>query len=146
MITNKLICQLPKEFDKLIESHVPYEEMIVLPTMRGNSLASILPILFVGGIYFLCSKKELVYIGVSCNIGSRLMSHFWSSKRKEDVVRVGFIRYKSEVSIEAIEAELIRFFRPKYNKANGHYGYCDLPKDFNIKEMGEKIEKEMGIN
>ena len=142
MIINKLICRLPREFNKILDFHVPYNEVILLPTRNSKSFRNILQILFVSGVYFLCSKKEVVYVGFSCNIGQRLWGHFYS-KGKDDVNRSGFIRYKDDVDIMAIEAMLIDTFKPKYNRQNQHSSW--MPGDFDREGLIEAIKKKLGI-
>ncbi len=93
-------------------------------------------------VYFLCSKKEIVYIGLSQNVGARLLSHIYSPD-KPGIVRVGFIRYKYDFYATSIERHLIHYFKPKYNIKYESLEYRALSKDFNIGELGEKIKEKL---
>jgi hypothetical protein len=64
------------------------------------------------GVYFLCQKGEIVYIGQSLNVAQRIITH-----RKE-----GFKEFDSAFYIQChishldhFEMALIRYFRPKFN-------------------------------
>ena len=67
----------------------------------------------VGGVYFICTEKQFLYIGYSKNIHRRLSgSH---SKRKY-ISSIGIIIYWSECSYPALEYFLIRKLKPTLNK------------------------------
>lgn len=61
-------------------------------------------------IYFLVSENQIVYVGQSTNLFSRLMSH--RADKKFD--RVLFFKYPRE-GLTEVENAFIRFLKPKYN-------------------------------
>ena len=68
------------------------------------------------GIYFLYLDDELIYIGQSINIGNRIVGHHKSKNKVFN--KVFFIRV-DEPSLDEVEIDLIRHFKPKCNKI--HY-------------------------
>ncbi len=142
---NKSLHQLSNELEKLVDLYVPCDEIMLLPTVGSKTLRPILEVLFVEAVYFLCSKKEIVYIGLSQNVGARLLTHVYSPD-KPDIVRVGFIRYKNYFHAASIEVHLIHYFKPKYNKKYESLEYLTLPKDFDIEEFSKKIKNHLGLN
>lgn len=134
---NKNIKQLPKEINKTIDSYIPYWLVIQIPV---NSF--LFNFLHISGVYILYSKKEILYIGCSDNIGNRLRVHLSnnSSYRKE-VVSIEIIRFRDYENPYGVEAELINKFKPKYNKAYP-YGYS-IPINFNLVEITEQIKEKV---
>lgn len=144
MKENKLIHQLSKELEKLVDYYVPPNEVILLPTVRSKTLRPILEVLFVRGVYFLCSKKEIIYIGLSENIGARLLVHLHSFD-KPGIVRIGFIRYKNDFYATSIEIRLIHYFKPKYNIKYESLEYATFPEGFNVEKLSRNIKETLGI-
>lgn len=64
------------------------------------------------GIYFLCQDAELVYIGQAVNAAKRLMSHMG----EKEFNKVYFISCHID-QMASLELALIRFYKPKLNKA-----------------------------
>lgn len=85
------------------------------------------------GVYFLCHKGEVVYVGQSVNVLSRVGQHF-GHKTFDSVF---FVRIP-KTDLDFVEGTFIRTLEPKYNKdktgrivAPSATGYCS--------EEGEKI-------
>ena len=72
------------------------------------------------GVYILCHKKRVVYVGQSRVHGmQRAMTHIYS-KSDHDIVKefdeIFFVPCRHE-DVDAIEKSLIRQYEPYYNKA-----------------------------
>jgi hypothetical protein len=66
----------------------------------------------ISGIYFLCKNGEVVYVGKSTNVISRVATH--SSENRKDFDKVFFLTVpKSELA--ALEKHYATILRPKYN-------------------------------
>ena len=61
------------------------------------------------GVYFLFENNELIYIGISIDIHTRLISH----RNRFSFDRVCYLQIDGD--IEPIEKQLIQHFRPKLN-------------------------------
>ena len=66
------------------------------------------------GIYFLYEKEDLVYIGISNNIRTRIKDHL---RKYRGIDRVGFLLCKYDVQLET---SLINYYKPKYNIQTYH--------------------------
>lgn len=80
------------------------KDLYELPTELLNRYPS--------GIYFLCKGQELVYIGQSSDIVSRVRIHLRENKKEFD--RVLFIAVQ-ESMLHEVESRLINEYRPKFN-------------------------------
>lgn len=75
------------------------------------------------GVYFLCHEGEIVYIGQSINVASRIATH--ASERIKTFDAVYYIPCHAN-KLLIFEAALIRHFRPKYNgTGNGEMREAD---------------------
>lgn len=106
-----------------------------MPTHRGIASMSLegftdVSVSLRGGVYALCAKGKVIYIGKSKSMLSRIVSHknAWTDKRKGkeswitnslgipglffDEVHV---RYCHPDAIDALEAEMINLYKPRYN-------------------------------
>lgn len=70
------------------------------------------------GVYFLFNKEELIYIGRSVCVLSRMYSHLKDKKFDS----YSFIECETEQECKALEAKMIRECNPKLNK-------CHIAKD-----------------
>lgn len=67
------------------------------------------------GIYFLFNdKEEIVYIGKSGNVYTRILEHIVGEEK--DFKRFNFVEIKNETLYEILEVLLISITIPKYNK------------------------------
>lgn len=111
-----------------------------------------------GVYYFYDAQRELIYIGKSVNIRSRILSHFsnqTTSKALEMKARIDHIRYEetgSELIALLKESEEIKQYKPVYNRAQrrsvfnhgifSHYnedGYLQLRVD-RLRKWGAEAE------
>lgn len=75
------------------------------------------------GVYFLFDKGILVYIGQSVHVGSRVANHA-GTKEFDSATYIPV-----EISlIDEVEAFLIEYYKPKYNKGVGHRAFLHNPK------------------
>jgi len=63
------------------------------------------------GIYFLIKNKEIVYVGKSTNIRSRIVNHYFS---KKDFDRISVIELDKS-RLDSYEKHYIKSLRPKFN-------------------------------
>jgi hypothetical protein len=89
--------QIPAELSKIKELyHLPVEHINTPP-----------------GIYFLCKKGEIKYIGQAINIGSRVVTHITEGLKDFDSV---FFIICPVNRLTELESSLIRHFQPELNK------------------------------
>lgn len=81
-----------------------------IASIRGLNIFD--PSLFVG-IYFLCLKSEVVYVGQSTNIVARIFSHMRDAVKEYDSVY--FLRVPAS-QLDEVENRFIRTLKPAYNK------------------------------
>jgi len=113
-----------KLFNKLLEIKNE-DEVFIKKNLPPNITAEQLDALpeKTGVYYLLDNNQEVIYIGKSKNIKSRIMDHFrnyQSMKSVEMTTRVAEIRYKltgSELIALLLESQEIKEFQPKYNRA-----------------------------
>ena len=67
-------------------------------------------------IYFMYSKSELIYIGLSTSFSFRLAKHKNQSKFYKYVTSIEVAELKSPIEMALYELLLINHFKPKYNK------------------------------
>ena len=95
-------------------------------------------------IYALIDKDEIVYVGQSKNILSRLNDHKASNKVFDSwciVENLG--TYTTSKEVNRLEEKYIRKFLPKYNKIhNTKYQKKVLDKNKALKELEEKIRRK----
>lgn len=80
------------------------------------------------GVYFLCHKSKVVYVGQSVNVFGRVGAHIGA----KTFDAVWFVRVPPS-DLDFVEGELIRALKPKYNHdkygrliaPNGNADYCD---------------------
>jgi len=146
MIKNKKInniCILRRKIEKLINEYFPFNELIEIP----GDLFWCNYLIHERGIYLLFNEKNIIYIGLSNNLGSRLNTHFHNIDYGNDITSIGLIRlnYEDWDDFATIEAYLIHEFNPIYNKNNQHFWYRkSIPSDFNMNKIITKI-KELGL-
>ena len=95
------------------------------------------------GVYLLCRGQEILYIGQSVNVPSRIVGHLWESREKHWARgREGRVRAKRfctvdaayflrvpESELDAVEGALIRHFEPSLNGGDKRrYGRVMAPK------------------
>lgn len=141
---NKLVNteQLKKHFDALTNEnkHIK-EEMLRLKIESDiDELFSLGEILEKSvrykakrGIYFLIRNLEIVYVGQSINIPSRIQTHLNEGSKKFD--RVSYV-YLEHEDLDYFETAYILKFRPYYNKSVNGSLCCPMP----IKEFYQKYD------
>jgi len=129
-----------RKIESIIEKSFPFNSIISVPIHDMIS-----QFLYIDGVYILYSKKKIIYIGASSNVGLRLKAHF--SNYKDEITDVDIIRIKKNDDfggIIALEAFLIDHFNPIHNKTNPYLCFHKLSKGFNldglIYELEEKIK------
>tara|TARA_R110000822_G_C14957555_1_gene455775 strand:+ start:58 stop:480 length:423 start_codon:yes stop_codon:yes gene_type:complete len=73
------------------------------------------PILRRSGIYKLSKDGEVVYIGMSINIISRLSTHVMNKLIDFDLIELHTIDGVDKQGLRNIESRMIKAFNPKYN-------------------------------
>jgi hypothetical protein len=90
------------------------------------------------GVYFLCDNDEVVYVGQSIDVGSRIRQH------TDKVFSRAFCLPCPEEDLNRVEAAFISLFKPKYNggknrrgedalihsSSKGFHGYSEVIKEF----------------
>jgi hypothetical protein len=75
------------------------------------------------GVYFLCLDDEVVYVGQSVNVPTRVMTHVIESRHPAgktfDHARIFYLP-TPESELLRVEAEFIRRLQPRYNTAPGY--------------------------
>lgn len=120
-----------KLFEILLD--VNEDEIISNPKLSGNYLAEIHPNLdpqkvkdlpeLAGVYYFYNDKNELIYIGKSINIHSRIIQHFSNNKSKKAMemkLQIADISYEltgSELIAMLLESDEIKKNKPVFNRA-----------------------------
>jgi len=66
------------------------------------------------GLYFLCKGEDIVYVGHSTNVYTRILEHIVEDKKTFDNVRS--VYHEDILRSEIVEVMLISKLRPKYNK------------------------------
>jgi excinuclease UvrABC nuclease subunit len=66
------------------------------------------------GVYFLCDADEVVYVGQSVAVLSRIMTHVMERNKRFDPDRIFFLPVPQSELLRA-EGEFIRLLKPKYN-------------------------------
>ena len=88
------------------------------------------------GIYLLCRRKRLYYVGLATNLYWRLVGHTRNRhKGKWDsfaIFRVGRVRY-----LKDIESLLLRVAAPPGNAVSGHFH-----RDADLTKVLKKIQRE----
>ena len=71
------------------------------------------------GVYFLYNKSnEILYIGKSVNVKKRVKQHISSGRiyMRSQIQKVGYIEMHSEFESLMFESQLVKKFRPIYNR------------------------------
>ncbi len=83
------------------------------------------------GVYLLIDSGDVVYVGQSRNLASRVSSHIQSEEKDFDSVE---LHECSEEDLPEIEAMLIAMMKPKYNqtipKCDSYKSYSQVKKDY----------------
>ncbi len=132
------ICRVVNVVDTVGENSVPPVSLrAIAGFLIPMGLESIETLPF-SGVYFLCHRGDVVYVGQSVNVMSRVGQHF-GSKTFDSV----FFARVPEGDLDFVEGTFIRTLSPKYNKkakdgtAIGPYGYgeCSPESDSILKAM-----------
>jgi predicted GIY-YIG superfamily endonuclease len=99
---------------------------------------NILNLRFIKGVYLLYKEDELMYVGVSHDIVTRIHAHKLSKGLFWD--RVEFIEEKDWRNAIIIEDYFIDKYRPKYNKQFNNLKRFALNPNWNIKEAKGPIQ------
>ncbi len=150
-----------KLFEILLE--INEDEIISNPKLSGNYLAEIHPNLdpqkvkdlpeVAGVYYFYSDKNELIYIGKSKNIHSRIIQHFSNNKSKKAIemkLQIADISYEltgSELIAMLLESDEIKKNKPVFNRTQRRsiftYGlYYHIDENGYINFSIEKNNKE----
>lgn len=132
------IGQLPKKIIAIIDSTIPFNEIVSIPI--DNFL---LHFLNIKAIYFIFSDKKIIYIGYSYNLGPRLRCHLSDQRYYEKVTSIKILRLKYDDWFDGagIEAYLINKYNPKYNKTNAYLNSTSIPLDFNINKIVFQLDE-----
>ena len=68
------------------------------------------------GIYFLCDKKTIVYVGQSNNVLARICGHIGASKKKFDHTHCFYLPCPLD-RLEEVEERFIALLKPLYNRS-----------------------------
>lgn len=140
------INQISKEIKKAIDGIMPYKEIIFIPIDNYEPLYY----LNISGVYFLISKKKVIYVGMSSKLGSRLITHLGDDRYKHKITDIVIIRFPENYDLMGIEEDFIRYFNPPYNIMGSYFtygklingsefkGYIDSLKQNGIKKWPEK--------
>jgi hypothetical protein len=85
------------------------------------------------GVYFLYCKKEIVYIGYSSNIYTRMLEHKFENKKSFDSFKI--FTYCDDIISQLAEVVFINTHKPKHNKLvveNLEEWYLTIPYDLRI--------------
>lgn len=101
-------------------------------------------------VYKYVFNEEVIYVGITKDLESRLSQHGrygdnigiegWEEINQS---KIFYVKVANEVMADVIESELIRFYKPKYNKAKKSK-WCGLP--FIEKELVWKEFKKNNFN
>jgi hypothetical protein len=103
-----------------------------------------------GGVYILLYKEEIVYVGMSeSNMSKRIKCH----RSNKTFDKVMCLSVENNYCHTGIENVLIKFFKPKYNKAVGgtewsqkSKAFCKaLSKKIDVRTLCEKLEIQRGF-
>lgn len=136
----KDVTYLPKEINKIIDSYIPFEEIVSIPIDFH-----LFHFLTITGTYFLLLEKKIVYIGASIKIGNRLKCHLFppSLEFKGRITGINLIRFRSERDAFDVENELIKYFQPIYNKRKYYHFNCSLTLDVDLTKLIKRLEKKL---
>jgi DNA polymerase-3 subunit epsilon len=104
----------------------PKSRQATLPPLLDKIVVDKLPETF-GVYYFKNSAKEVIYVGKSNNIKQRVISHFYSKKKKEqsmclEIADVSYTKTGSELLALLHESSEIKHLYPKFNRAQRRAG------------------------
>lgn len=124
----------PLELRVIVDDPVPMEELpkalSLIPGIRQLDLG-----LLGEGIYFLCKEKEVVYVGQSVNIPSRVTTH--RNEGQKIFNRVYFLRCP-EHELDRLEAQFIKTLKPRLNKVTyENRPSCDFPGNRRMPNLPE---------
>ncbi len=91
-----------------------------------------------GGVYFLCNKGEIIYIGTSDNLRVRICSHMPT----KEIDRVFFLIYEGYIRRHH-EKQFIRQYQPKFNCFHTYPAIKKETPMIKYRLNKEKIETEM---
>jgi len=131
--------------NKIINDNFPPSVIIEIPLPKASKRNHLLGLHFdslkVSGVYLIYSHDELLYIGLSGNIGQRIINHI-STKRMEKASHIRLIRIDDKgrnAPSVALERYLIDKLNPKYNMNDGYFGFV-YPKEIDRKEVIEILK------
>ena len=108
----------PLEFPKLMKIFIPLKSREDIPPAGIANVPNLQLLQMNGtqsGIYFLCLDNEVVYVGQSKSILSRIATHLSEGEKEFDQNRIYFLAMPPEM-LGKIEKEFIFSLKPKYNK------------------------------
>jgi len=128
-----------KEINEIIDKYIPYGILTFVPINR-----SVIHFVLVTGIYILYSKKEIIYIGCSSNIGERLKNHLYAnSPYKNKITDIAIVRFNEWKEASFVEAKLIKRFKPPYNKSNQYLSFLTNYSTINIANLIKEIKRSL---
>src|SRR5882672_6024669 len=85
------------------------------------------------GVYLLYWSDELLYVGKSLHIASRVRTH-----KESKIIHFNrvLIQLCGRKKMDALEYKLITQFKPPYNKAGVKDPYVEVPADFDLEALG----------
>jgi len=112
-----------QEIAKKANDLIPFNKWVSIPRDE-----MVLENIYIEGIYVLYSLDEIFYIGISSNIGARVLGHL--NRYGKIITKIKIKKLNSWELAEITEMKLIHRIRPKNNKY--------IPSKYSI-----KIKKEM---
>lgn len=101
----------------VVEVTAPSKDHKSIPVSLSAIAGALIPLsvqsseaLPIPGVYFLCHKRQVVYVGQSVNVFGRVGAHIGN----KTFDAVWFVRVPQS-DLDFVEGELIRTLRPKYN-------------------------------
>ncbi len=88
------------------------------------------------GVYALCTKDKILYIGKAANLRDRVKNHFLQPSYRDHLFleqssKIGYLETQSEIDALLLESHLIKKHQPKYNvmwKDDKRYFYVAIAK------------------
>ena len=122
---------------KTVKSQIP-EQLNWVCKKAGLNIFSIKE-RAIPGIYFLCEKGQVAYVGQSANIKQRVRIH--KSHKEKSFDSVYAIRIPLD-ELNTMETAFIALLRPKYNwsERKGGFVYSDRNAFVKYWEIGERLQ------
>jgi len=98
-----------QEIAKKANDLIPLNKWISIPKDE-----MVLEIIYIEGVYVLYSYNEIFYVGISYNVGARILQHL--KKYGEAITKIKIKKFNNWDLAEITELKLIHRIKPKNNK------------------------------